>query len=89
MIRLYRNTEDPVADKIEALFRELVLSYKIVLSDDESVAGKLPRIEDGKSVIVGDEQIELWLHELAKELKWQRSISGDGCYIDPETGEVC
>lgn len=89
MIKLYRKTVDPAADRIEARFRELVLSYKTVLTDDEPGTGKLPRIRDGKNIITGDEQIGQWLRELADELKWQRSISGDGCYIDPETGEVC
>jgi len=89
MIKLYRKTEDPAADRIEARFRELVLAYKTVLHDDEPGTGKLPRIEDGEHILRGDEQIGQWLRELADELKWQRSISGDGCYIDPETGEVC
>jgi hypothetical protein len=89
MIKLYRKTYDPAADKIEARFRELVLSYKTIISDDEPGSGKLPRIRDAENIITGDEQIEQWLQDLAEELKWQRSISGDGCYIDPESGEVC
>ncbi len=89
MIKLHRQTEDPAADKIEERFKDLVLSYKTVLSNDTSDSDKLPRIEDGDDIISGDEQIEQWLRDLEDELKWQRSLSGDGCYIDPKSGKVC
>jgi len=89
MIKLHRLTEDPAADKIEERFKDLVLSYKTVLSSDDSDSDKLPRIEDGDDIITGDEQIEHWLRDLEDELKWQRSLSGDGCYIDPKSGKVC
>lgn len=89
MIKLHRHTEDPAADKIEERFKDLVLSYKTVLSNDKSDSDKLPRIEDGDDIISGDEQIEQWLRDLEDELKWQRSLSGDGCYIDPKSGKVC
>ncbi|CAN5266242.1 hypothetical protein BH23BAC3_BH23BAC3_11700 [soil metagenome] len=89
MIKLHRLTEDPAADKIEERFKDLVLSYKTVLSTGDSGSDKLPRIEDGDDIISGDEQIEHWLRDLEDELKWQRSLSGDGCYIDPKSGKIC
>lgn len=89
MITLHRNKEDSAADKIEARFKDLVLSYETILHVEDSGSGKLPRIEDGDNVVSGDSEIEQWLQKLEDELKWQRSLSGDGCYIDPKSGKVC
>lgn len=50
---------------------------------------EFPFISDGGQVISGKKNIENWLTGLKKELKWQRSVSGDGCYIDPDSGETC
>ena len=85
MIKLLRKSEDPKADDIESRFKDLILSYKTELSD----GGLLPKIHDGDTTISGDDDIESWLRELEDELKWQRSLSGDGCYIDPKSGKVC
>lgn len=85
MIKLIRKADDSKADHIESRFKNLILSYKT-----ETAACKhLPKIIDGDSVITGDEEIEAWLRELEDELSWQRSLSGDGCYIDPDSGDVC
>jgi hypothetical protein len=85
MIKLIRNTDDTKSDDIESRFGDLVLSYKTEISDDDN----LPKIQDGESVISGDKQIESWLRELEDELIWQRSLSGDGCYINPKSGKIC
>jgi len=85
MIKLIRNTDDTKSDDIESRFGDLVLSYKTEISDDDN----LPKIQDGESVISGDKQIESWLWELEDELIWQRSLSGDGCYINPKSGKIC
>lgn len=89
MITLYRHTKDPAADKIEKRFKDLVLSYKTKISEKGAGSAELPRIEDGDERISGEEQIEQWLAELEEELTWQRSLSGDGCYIDPKSGKIC
>lgn len=86
MITLYRNESDSAADRIEEKLQDLVLSYHSKkLSPDEQQL----YIDDGGNKIIGDENIEKWFIQLQSELKWQRSLSGDGCYIDPETGETC
>lgn len=85
MIKLVRQTDDPKADEIESRFEDLILSYKTEISEDND----LPKIVDGDTTVSGDEEIEEWLRELESDLKWQRSLSGDGCYIDPESGNVC
>jgi hypothetical protein len=39
--------------------------------------------------IFGIDRISEHLEALRIELERQRSINGDGYYIDPDTGEVC
>lgn len=85
MIKLIRKIDDPKADEIESRFKDLILSYKTEKSDEDN----LPKIKDGDTVISDDEEIENWFRELEDELEWQRSLSGDGCYIDPKSGKVC
>lgn len=85
MIKLIRKADDPKADEIESRFKDLILSYKTEKSDGDN----LPKIQDGDTVISDDDEIESWFRELEDELVWQRSVSGDGCYIDPKSGKVC
>ena len=85
MITLYRKDNDAKADQIEERFKELVLSYKVVEIDDADET----HIREGEKVLQSEEEINEWLFELQQELKRQRSITADACYIDPVTGEVC
>jgi hypothetical protein len=85
MIKLIRQDDDPMADEIESRFEDLILSYKTEISEDND----LPKIVDGDTTLSGDKEIEEWLRELESDLKWQRSLSGDACYIDPDSGNVC
>jgi hypothetical protein len=85
MITLIRQADDPKADDIESRFKDLILSYKTEIFEDND----LPKIVDGDTTVSGAEEIEEWLSELESELNWQRSLSGDGCYIDPKSGNVC
>ncbi|WP_340105235.1 hypothetical protein [Rhodohalobacter sp. 8-1] len=87
MIKLIRKPDDPKAGEIESRFGDLILSYKTEISDEDD--DDLPKIKDGDTIISGEDEIESWLQELEADLKWQRSLSGDGCYIDPESGKVC
>ena len=85
MIKLIRQDDDPMADEIESRFKDLILSYKTEISEDND----LPKIVDGDTTLSNKDEIQEWLKELESELNWQRSLSGDGCYIDPESGKVC
>lgn len=87
MIKLIRQKNDPFADAIEQHFKDLVLSYKTKL--EEADKENTPRIVDGSKTFHGKQEIKEWLNELQSDLQWQRSLSGDGCYIDPDSGEVC
>ena len=90
MIELHRNAGDRYADELEEQFRDLVIAYRTItyLPDSESIH-PLPHIQESGKIIAGEDQIEKYLIDLEKELLWQRSLSGDGCYIDPDSGEVC
>lgn len=89
MITLIRKSDDTKADEIESRFQELILAYKTEICENGPNEEQLPTIRDGESVISGEEEIDEWLRELEEDLTWQRSLSGDGCYIDPKSGDVC
>ncbi len=87
MVVLHRNLKGAKSDRLEKKLNDLVISYKT--KSYESGEAGLPFIEeDGKEYRTEDE-IKEWLSELSAELSWQRSLSGDGCYIDPKSGKVC
>jgi hypothetical protein len=86
MIILHKVKNDPSSDELEERLNDLVLAYKTELHEPGTDG---PAIEEGDSIIRDKSELEQWIQNLEKELKWQRSLSGDGCYIDPETGEIC
>lgn len=82
---------DPVADEIKQKLDNMIVAYRSEYYDDDNrrVTKPLPFLIESGKVIHGEEEIEEYLIELEKELEWQRSLSGDGCYIDPDSGEIC
>jgi hypothetical protein len=90
MIELHRRTDDTYADELEQKLQDLVVAYRTEsYSSDSSGPADLPFIKESGKVVSGRKNIERYLIDLEKELQWQRSLSGDGCYIDPDSGEVC
>ena len=94
MIELHRHKECDFADKIENTLDDLVLAYKTVTHTETDAQNRkpetsLPYLDESGTIISGEEDIKSYLRELSRELKEQRSISGDACYIDPKTGEIC
>ena len=95
MIVLHRKEEDPLADEIEQKLENLVISFRTETHNGaESHNGSgsdqaLPQLEEGGQVVSGEENLNEYLDELEQELTLQRSISGDACYLDPETGKPC
>jgi len=87
MITLYKKRDSQFGDEVRKKLNDLVISYKEKELPIDSPAGVFI-MESGKK-IEGRRGIDEWLIRLEKELSWQRSLSGDGCYIDPETGETC
>lgn len=86
MITLYKTESDKKGEEVEEKLNDLVLSFKVEkLTDSE----KKCYIFDGNNIISGDGEIDLWLRKLEDEIFFQRTLSGDGCYIDPDSGGVC
>lgn len=87
MITLHKKNEHGRSEQLEKRLEDLVIAFKSeVHADDED---SLPYIVEDGQVYRAEEEIEEWLDELTEELNWQRSLSGDGCYIDPKNGKVC
>ena len=87
MIVLHRKKDDEQSDQLEQRLNDLVLSFKKV--NHENAGENLPYIEEDGTEFHNEEEIESWLRELKSDLSWQRSLSGDGCYINPKDGKIC
>jgi len=85
MITLHRKCSDSRADRIEERLRDLVLAYRTVT--DESADPCF--IREGERKILPGDEMDAWFRQLSDELEWSRSLSGDGCFIDPYNGDVC
>ncbi|SMO84876.1 hypothetical protein [Gracilimonas mengyeensis] len=87
MITAHLIKNDKESSRLKEKLDDLVISYKTEWHAED--ASDSPWIEeDGVHFKTKDEQ-EQWLQQLQNELNWQRSLSGDGCYIDPKKGTVC
>ncbi len=87
MIKLHKKESDTHSEKLEEKLKDLVISFKKEVHSSETEG--LPYIEEDGRLYKTEKEIEEWLEQIKKELSWQRSLSGDGCYIDPETDEIC
>lgn len=87
MITLYKKSDSHFGDEIREKLNDLVVSYEERELPEGGSSGVF--IMDSGKKIEGRRAIDDWLIQFEKELSWQRSLSGDGCYIDPETGETC
>lgn len=95
MMELHRTERNLYADEIEDRLKMMVVAYRTIVhsglpdQNEQEKGAVLPHIRESGKVISGKKEIESWLEELDRELRQQRSVSGDGCYIDPETGKIC
>lgn len=87
MITLVRKDNDSASDEIEQRLKDLVLAYKTE-TVETGTAEQTPYINENGNAISG-KQLDEWFRELEEELTWQRSLTGDACYLDPETGKPC
>lgn len=87
MITLHMHPNQKESVKLEEKLQDLVISYKKVVHEDPHKG--LPFVEEDGKRYRSEEEIKEWVSMLEKDLNWQRSISGDGCYIDPEDGKIC
>ena len=72
---------------LEEQLQDLVLAYQKIEHGQDEIERSF--IEEDGEYYKTDQEISRWFRSLQKDLSWQRSLSGDGCYIDPESGEVC
>ncbi|NTU55800.1 MAG: hypothetical protein HGA79_06090 [Anaerolineales bacterium] len=93
MIKLYREEHSPMADTIEAEFREMVLGYdRMVVEADEAAQlfgaeMPLPVITNNERIVSG-EDIPAYIKELGKLMRDWQLYQGDYCYVDDD-GETC
>lgn len=87
MITLHTSAERPESKKIEERLKDLVIAFQKMEHDAED--SDLPYIEEDGKKYVSEKDIEEWLRKLEAEVSWSRSLSGDGCYIDPQDGTIC
>lgn len=87
MIILHIPISEKSDHKLEQRLQDLVLAYQKVEHDEGEVEQAF--IEEDSVNYKTKEEIQAWFRQLQGELDWQRSLSGDGCYIDPESGETC
>lgn len=85
MLTLHHKPGNTDSERIKQKLEDLCLAFKIELTDGKEA----PCLSDSSGDIKGDKEIASYLEELERELNFQRSLSGDGCYIDPQSGEVC
>lgn len=85
MLTLYHKPGNAESERVKNKLEALCLAFKLELTDTEQV----PRLSDSSVEVKGQSEIASYLEQLEKELNFQRSLSGDGCYIDPESGDVC
>jgi hypothetical protein len=83
MIKLYREEQSPLADTIEAEFRELVLSYDRVLVEPAQATAMfegrdLPVITNNERVVSGDE-IQPYIKALEQLMNHWQLYQGDMC----------
>lgn len=96
MIELHRYKNDKYADRIQQALDDMVLSYETVVyhkpenkSEPDLPETSLPFLNENGTKYSKEKDIKFFLRELSRELEEQRSISGDACYIDPQTGKIC
>jgi len=84
MIYLYKNEKDYLSASIKDKLDDLSLRYQ-----ERSTNENHTFIKDNDQVYKGEEDINEFIKELKFELEHERSISGDACYLDQHSGEVC
>ena len=81
MIELHRPAVSPAADAIEETLRDLCVAYRVAASTSLF-------LEEGGRRFSGD-AVRPYLDALSDELRANREVSGDACYVDPRSGKVC
>lgn len=86
MIHLHYTKGEATSEELKSRLDALVIRYELQEHDHSAETPFI--VEDGRT-IKNSHEIEQWLQELEQEINFQRSISGDGCYIHPKSGKIC
>jgi len=97
MIELFTRKNHPRGQAIKQKFDDLVIAYRYHEIDEDNIESavvlpkdvELPAIKENGSIITGESNQKQHIEELERELKHNRSFTGDACYIDPDSGKLC
>jgi len=87
MITLYKKPNGQFGNEVDQRLDDLIITYEMKELSEDAEAEVV--IIESEKKIKGKQAIENWLNQFEKELRWQRSLTGDACYLDPDTGETC
>lgn len=93
MMTLYRRKACRAADEVQERLEELVLAHRVVevdgdRPDEVSPDRPLPVLVESGEAYSGGE-IAAVLDEIQTELTYERQVSADACFIDPESAGHC
>ncbi len=92
MITLYRPAVCSFCDDVADRLRAAVLAHRVVtLEGAETVPGLPPSVRppvlvEGRQAYTDRASIEAFLDEIEHQVMMDRQVSGDACYLDPDTG---
>ncbi|RMH54625.1 MAG: hypothetical protein D6685_14605 [Bacteroidetes bacterium] len=92
MITLYRPAACSFCDDVADRLRAAVLAHRVMVLDAEEPVPGLPAsvrppvLVEGRQAYTDRASIEAFLDEVEHEVMMGRQISGDACYLDPDTG---
>ncbi len=93
MIELYRKSDSPHSEDIEAKLKELVVAYKVVVIEGDNADPALvtlgehvtlPALKDDGQVISGLPAIRAHLEKLEEFVALWRKFQSDACYCDED-----
>lgn len=84
MICLYKSHSDALGQEISDQLTGMCAAHKVISTDKSE-----SYLMEGAHVISGRKNILDFLAEYKTILERDRSVSGDGCYLDPVSGQVC
>jgi hypothetical protein len=93
MVKLYRESVSPRADRIEAEFRDLILGYDIEVITPPEAEKRfgpehvLPIITNNEKIVSGD-AIPGYIEELRNLMQEWQAFQGDSCYVNDD-GRAC
>lgn len=90
MIEFHYLTDDKRSEELLEEIDRMVINVKRVKATDSAFPDEqLPLFKEHDAIYSSKEEVQGFLDELNGQLKVERTVSGDSCYINPATGEKC